>query len=199
MFNNKNSFSKYMIKVDRAAAWVLLVVIVLYGVTGYGMTKGLIDKQFSNFLHLSLLGVIGLVSFVIHTAWAAHLALRRHNFWNRFSKIGLVGCYILLVLFFGWVHFFYQNQNVVKSSNLPAYTNEDSAAMVYTAATLAPYNGLNGQPAYVAIDGVVYNMSRVFRNGTHYGYGAGKDLSVAFHSEHPNNYLQGYPVVGSYK
>jgi len=47
---------------------------------------------------------------------------------------------------------------------------------------LSSYNGTNGKPAYVAINGVVHDMSKItaWRGGTHFGLNAGKDLSAEF-------------------
>jgi len=83
----------------------LLVVIIAYGITGYGMTKGLIPANIASILHLSVLGVVGLLVFVIHTSWVIHLALKRNRIWNIFSKVVLVSFYVLLVLFFLWAQF----------------------------------------------------------------------------------------------
>lgn len=194
----KFNWLKVFMKLDRLSAWVLLVVIIAYGITGYGMTKGLISTDFSMTLHLGWLGGLGLLAFIIHTSWAIHLALKRNQIWNIFSKIALTAFYVLLILFFLWVHFFFQS-DYLKSSNSQSNTITVSTTTVFTTETLKTYNGLNGQPAYVAVDGIVYDLSTVFKNGRHHGYGAGQDLSAAFHGEHPDNFLKGYDVVGTYK
>jgi len=52
----------------------------------------------------------------------------------------------------------------------------------FTTEELSTYNGINGKPAYVAINGVVHDMSKItaWRDGTHFGLFAGKDLSTEF-------------------
>ena len=52
----------------------------------------------------------------------------------------------------------------------------------FTLEELSTYNGLNGKPEYVAINGTVYDMGEIsaWRGGTHFGLYAGKDLSVEF-------------------
>ncbi|MFA6529077.1 MAG: cytochrome b5 domain-containing protein [Candidatus Gracilibacteria bacterium] len=80
----------------------------------------------------------------------------------------------------------------------PTPVEPASAANTFTSTTLSTYNGSNGNPAYIAVDGVVYDVSNVFINGQHYGYEAGKDLSSAFHGQHSSSFLQGLPVVGNY-
>lgn len=65
----KKSFNStsFFVKLDRVAAWVLLLVLLAYAVTGYGMTKGFIGQELARSLHLGWLGAIGLIAFVIHT------------------------------------------------------------------------------------------------------------------------------------
>lgn len=49
-------------------------------------------------------------------------------------------------------------------------------------------NGKNGNPAYVAVNGVVYNMSNVpaWAAATHFGMSAGQDLTEEFLACHAN-------------
>ena len=73
----------------------------------------------------------------------------------------------------------------------------------FTLSDLKKYNGQNGNPAYVAIDGVVYDVThaRGWRNGKHAGgVTAGKDLTKEIDSSpHGKDVLSGLPVVGSLK
>ena len=65
---------------------------------------------------------------------------------------------------------------------------------------LKQYDGKNGNPAYIAVDGVIYDVSDVSRwkNGSHEGYSAGKDLTDAImgKSPHGTSVLEGVPIVG---
>ena len=56
----------------------------------------------------------------------------------------------------------------------------------FTLEDLSQYNGSNGSPAYVAMEGIVYDISNTTtRNGaTHLGLTAGKDLTSEFNSCH---------------
>lgn len=180
--------------------------------TGYGMTRGLVDSQFARLLHLGVLGVFGLVVFVFHTAWSIHLALKRNRIWNTLTKIILFSFYFILISILFYIQFVQVDKVVLNSgielnnvagvgilSTKSSTANTDSSAVVFTKDTLKNYDGLSGSPAYVAIDGIVYDMSELFRRGNHYGYVAGQDLSSAFHAKHSNSYLGGYKIVGSYK
>lgn len=56
----------------------------------------------------------------------------------------------------------------------------------FTIADLAQYDGKNGKPAYVAVDGNVYDVSKQssWGGGTHFGLYSGKDLSSELKSCH---------------
>lgn len=80
--------------------------------------------------------------------------------------------------------------------------NEDTAELkVFTLEELSSYNGLDGSPAYVAVDGVVYDFTNLgaWRNGKHNGFTAGRDLTdeILNVSPHGVKNLEGVPIVGS--
>ena len=73
---------------------------------------------------------------------------------------------------------------------------------VFTVAELKKYNGQNGNPAYVAVDGTVYDVTiaNQWNNGSHHGLTAGQDLSKEIkNAPHGTSVLQGLPVVGKLK
>jgi predicted heme/steroid binding protein len=74
----------------------------------------------------------------------------------------------------------------------------DVEERVFTLEELATYNGQDGQPAYVAVNGVVYDLtsSTMWRNGSHNGVQAGQDLTSIFQSQHGDDRLGEFPVVG---
>ena len=78
---------KILIKLDRFFAWVLFATMLLYFISGYGMTKGLIDANLATKLHISWLTYIILIAFTVHTSYAIHLALKRWRIWNAPAKI----------------------------------------------------------------------------------------------------------------
>lgn len=210
---------KYLIKLDRISAWTLLVSIILYFISGFGMTKGLINPSFANKIHLSLLAPIALAAFTIHTYFAIHLAFKRWHIWNNFSKILLFSFYLAFFAGFIYVDQFYhkpvnqeanttvnntQTETPASTSNINQTTDQTqqqnsgvSKTRIFTASELAKYNGENGQPAYVAVDGKIYDLTSVFRNGTHHGFTAGQDQSAAFHYQHYDSILNRYTIVGT--
>lgn len=69
----------------------------------------------------------------------------------------------------------------------------------FTLEELSQYNGSNGKPAYVAVDGIVYDLSKVepWAGGKHFGLIAGKDLTSEFNSHHGiKKVLNDKPKVG---
>lgn len=80
------------------------------------------------------------------------------------------------------------------TTNAPVTTEK-----TFTLAELAKFNGKNGAAAYVAVKGIVYDVTNVsqWRKGTHQGYEAGVDLTEAFkNSPHQDSIFNGIPVVG---
>ena len=82
----------------------------------------------------------------------------------------------------------------------PAATETGAAQLELTADELAQYDGKDGQPAYIAVDGVIYDVTNVpqWKNGDHNGFTAGKDLTeeIKTISPHGVSKLKGLPVVG---
>jgi predicted heme/steroid binding protein len=71
----------------------------------------------------------------------------------------------------------------------------------FTKAELAKYDGVQNPQKYVAIDGVVYDLTAVPAWGgeNHHGNHAGRDLTEAIsHSPHGKAALTDKPVVGKY-
>ena len=59
----------------------------------------------------------------------------------------------------------------------------------FTLEELSQYDGSNGKPAYVAVNGIVYDVSNAesWAGGTHMGLTSGKDYTEDFSSCHGNN------------
>jgi len=87
----------------------------------------------------------------------------------------------------------------------PAAAATEAAApaqLELTLEELAAYNGKDGKPAYVAVKGVVYDVTNVpaWKNGMHNGNAAGMDLTdVITRSPHGESVLTKLPVVGKLK
>jgi len=97
---------KFLIKLNRFSAWVLLVLIILFIISGYGMIKQIINPVFATYLHNELLPIPLFIFFVLHIAISSSYALRR---WRVFKTLKSANVYalvlglILLILFF-WLY-----------------------------------------------------------------------------------------------
>jgi predicted heme/steroid binding protein len=79
-------------------------------------------------------------------------------------------------------------------------TTETDGPRVFTVAELANYNGQNGQPAYVAVDGIVYDVTfhPSWQGGNHRGVQAGQDVSNIIPSSHRQDMrFEANPIVGT--
>ncbi len=204
-----------LIKIDRMAAWVLLFSILIYLFTGYGMTKGIVDSSVASLLHKDILPLITFVSFSAHTFLAIRIFLLRNRWWNIVSKLLLSLTYIFLFSSLFYLEVFYNANKISNSKTTLEITkiedqNKDSSKYlvdvkeiesksvenVFTLSELAKYNGKNGNQAYVAVDGVVYDLSTIFKNGIHFEHFAGEELTNAFYKKHAKSEIIKYPVVG---
>ncbi|MDK9710543.1 cytochrome b5 domain-containing protein [Acidaminobacter sp.] len=92
---------------------------------------------------------------------------------------------------------------LVTACSQPAANSEEPAAepVEMTADELSAFNGKDGQPAYIAVDGVIYDVTEVsfWKNGDHNGFEAGQDLTEEIKSVSPHGVskLKGIPVVGT--
>jgi len=93
---------------------------------------------------------------------------------------------------------FYYNEMLKKEFKKLRQENERE----FTIEELTYYDGSNGKPAYVAINGIVYDVTSEITWGgaTHFGLYAGKDLSDEFMACHGNEtILNNLPIVGVLK
>lgn len=88
------------------------------------------------------------------------------------------------------------------TENQAANTAEQPAAgeEEITREQLATFNGKDGNKAYVAVDGVVYDVTDApeWKDGAHNGFEAGNDLTAEIKEKSPHGVakLEGLPVVG---
>jgi len=207
-----------IVKTDRFFAWILFISMLLFFISGYGMTRGIINGELAVNIHNKILPPIVIIAFVIHTWYAIHLAFKRWRIWSWFTKVLLALFFLAFIAYFGYINFFYTVSTSTSSAEssavleelddgvlAPASTNNSTApaaqstAKVFNMTELAKYDGKVGNPAYVAVEGVVYDMTTVFENGLHYGHVAGHELSNAFYLRHAKSAITKYPVVGTYQ
>lgn len=82
-----------------------------------------------------------------------------------------------------------------------ATTAAGSTQKVFTLDELKTFDGLNGNPAYVAVNGNVYDVTNAkgWSNGAHQTHLAGQDLSsVIASAPHGTSILDGLTIVGTF-
>lgn len=93
--------------------------------------------------------------------------------------------------------FFHENQLYQRTQPSKQDLSDER---IFTVEMLAQYDGANGKPAYVAVNGIVYDLSLepTWGGGTHFGLYAGKDLSDQFNGCHGGmqDVLRNLPQVG---
>ncbi len=84
--------------------------------------------------------------------------------------------------------------------SLPGTAPEPEVQRTFTLEELSYYNGAGDRPAYVAVNGVVYDLSRRigWAGGTHFGLYSGNDLTSEFTTCHRGleSILEQLPVAG---
>ncbi len=73
---------------------------------------------------------------------------------------------------------------------------QENGLTKFSACQLRKFDGKDGAPSYIAINGKVYDITNVhlFKDGKHYGVTGGKDVSKQF--VHKPNILGRLTVVG---
>jgi len=89
------------------------------------------------------------------------------------------------------------------SSEVVSVSSSAEEMRTFTLEELSQYNGKDGQPAYVAVDGVVYDVTNVeaWKDGEHkMGLTAGNELTeeITNQSPHGIQVLEGLPIVGEF-
>lgn len=189
----------FLCKTDRLFAWILFLGMILYFISGYGLTKGIINPEFAKAIHLDILTYIILAAFVGHSSYAIHLAFVRWHIWNKFSAVFLIIFYLVLIGGILYIDQYYikdKNTDTKASGQDNLLNSEITNQKTFTLTELVKYNGQNGNKVYVAVDGDVYDLTAVFQGGKHFSHYAGTELTNAFYSYHAKQVLSKYPIVG---
>ena len=75
--------------------------------------------------------------------------------------------------------------------------NTTPETLQLTLAELAAYNGKDGNMAYIAVNGTIYDVTDEWNNGQHNGVMAGTDASVAINgAPHGTDILGSLEIIG---
>jgi len=77
---------------------------------------------------------------------------------------------------------------------------EEEEEQLFTMEEIATFDGQDGRPAYIVVNGVVYDVTGVsqWRSGTHFGFSAGTDVTEALAgaAPHGSGMLNQAEIVG---
>ena len=98
---------KWINRVDQFGVWVLLFLVLLFVMTGYGMTKHLMDPVSAKYIHTQLLPVPLLVFFCLHVVKAIRNQFKR---WKIFKSAAVLDGYVyaitlIVLLLLLWLYF----------------------------------------------------------------------------------------------
>lgn len=89
------------------------------------------------------------------------------------------------------------------TSSESSTSSDETSPKEFSLEELAKFNGKDGSPAYIAVDGTVYDVTDLppWKDGGHNGFEAGQDLTEAIKTQSPHGVakLDGVPVVGILK
>lgn len=92
------------------------------------------------------------------------------------------------------------HENISNDNSGDGDVTENDPERIFTLEELSTFDGNNGRPAYVAVDGIVYDLtdSGAWKNGRHNGFTAGKDLTEEIKEVSPHGVknLEGISIVG---
>lgn len=94
------------------------------------------------------------------------------------------------------------SENIRTALNLMKELQMERQSKVFTGEELSYYDGTNGKPAYVAVNGIVYDVSLepTWGGASHFGLLSGKDVTEQFNRCHGNiQVLSKLPKAGELK
>ena len=98
---------KWTNRIDHFGVWILLFLVLLFIMTGYGMTKNIMDPVLAKYIHTQLLPVPFFVFFMVHVLKPVY---RQFKNWGLFKSERVLNSYVYLLGFiitglFIWLYF----------------------------------------------------------------------------------------------
>jgi hypothetical protein len=98
---------KWLRQIDRYGAWLMLLISILFFISGYGMSKHIMDPALAHYIHVQLLPVPFIVLFMIHVLKAVYSQFKRWNIFKNELTLNIY-VYLLTLTITGlllWLHF----------------------------------------------------------------------------------------------
>jgi len=99
------NWNRFFVKLDRLSAWGLLILMIAFITSGYGMVKEIINPITAKYLHEVLLPIPMFVFFVIHVGWQLRLSLIRWKWGSqKWISFYVLTISLFLLFFFFWLY-----------------------------------------------------------------------------------------------
>jgi hypothetical protein len=85
---------KWIHRIDEFGAWALLFLVLSFVMTGFGMTKHIMDPVLANYIHTRLLPLPLFFLFIVHLIRPVQKQFKN---WNVFKKETTVSIYVYLL------------------------------------------------------------------------------------------------------
>ena len=73
---------KFLNRIDKIGVWILMSLILAFVITGFGMTKHIMDPVLAKYIHTQLLPLPLLIFFCIHIIKAVRNQFKKWNVFN---------------------------------------------------------------------------------------------------------------------
>ena len=98
---------KFLNKIDKFGVWILMALVLAFVLTGYGMTKHIMDPVLAKYIHTQLLPLPLLIFFCIHIIKAVRNQFKK---WNVFSNEWVLDLYayglvLVVTILLIWLNF----------------------------------------------------------------------------------------------
>ena len=82
---------KWLNRINNFGVWILLFLIFLFIITGYGMTKNVMDPVLAKYIHTRLLPIPFFVFLMVHVLGSVY---RQFKNWNIFKSERVLNIYV---------------------------------------------------------------------------------------------------------
>ena len=98
---------KFLTKIDKFGVWVLMVLVLAFVLTGFGMTKHIMDPVLAKYIHTQLLPLPLLIFFCIHVIKAVRNQFKKWNIFNeeRVLDVYTYALVLIVTILLIWLYF----------------------------------------------------------------------------------------------
>ncbi len=102
---DKTQINRILIKTARFSGYVLALLMMLYFISGYGMTKGIMDPVLAEKLHDKWLPIPFIIFFILHVFIYLKFTLRRWLKDEKWTNIYVIILSLVILIFLFYLYF----------------------------------------------------------------------------------------------